>query len=114
MALLGYRCLVNLNRIGVGPNGYMDTELALTWLEDFHEKTKGKNDLPRVLIIDGHASHTSLAFLDRVAELDIHVVSYPPHTTHALQGLDVVIFACLKRHWQAVRDQRERETGLPV
>lgn len=70
--------------------------------------------MARVLIVDGHASHTSLAFLDRAAELNIHVVSYPPHTTHAMQGLDVVVFASLKRHWQAVRDQRERETGLGV
>ncbi|KIO25458.1 hypothetical protein M407DRAFT_8361 [Tulasnella calospora MUT 4182] len=72
--------------IGVAPNGYMDSELALLWLEDFNAKTKTKNDLPRVLIIDGHASHTSLPFLDRAAELNIH----------------------------AVRDQRERETGLGV
>lgn len=103
-----------MSSIGVGPNGYMDSELALKWLEDFHEKTKGKNDSLRVLIIDSHASHMTLAFLDHVAELNIHVVSYPPHTTHALQGLDVVVFALLKRHWQAVRDQRERKTSLPV
>ncbi|KIO27370.1 hypothetical protein M407DRAFT_38982, partial [Tulasnella calospora MUT 4182] len=98
----------------VGPNGYMDTELALKWLEDFNDQTKEKNDLPRVLVLDGHASHTGRAFLDRAEELGIHVVSYPPHTTHALQGLDVVVFASLKRHWQAVHDARERETGLPI
>lgn len=92
----------------------MDSELGLRWLEDFDQQTWGKNDLPRILILDGHASHTSLAFLDRAEELGIHVVSYPPHTTHALQGLDVVVFASLKRHWQAVRDVREREMGLPV
>ncbi|KIO19766.1 hypothetical protein M407DRAFT_49660, partial [Tulasnella calospora MUT 4182] len=105
---------VTFDRISVAPNGYMDSELALIWLEDFNAKTKAKNDLPRVLIVDGHASHTSLTFLDRAAELNIHVVSYPPHTTHAMQGLDVVVFASLKQHWQAVRDQRERETGLGV
>ncbi|KIO18048.1 hypothetical protein M407DRAFT_84348, partial [Tulasnella calospora MUT 4182] len=98
----------------VAPNGYMDSELALKWLEDFDQQTKGKNDLRRVLILDGHASHTSLGFLNRAEELGIHVVSYPPHTIHALQGLDVVVFASLKRHWQAVRDAREQETGLPV
>lgn len=92
----------------------MDSELALRWLEDFDKQTKGKNDQQRVLIVDGQVSHTSLAFLDRAEELGIHVVSYPPHTTHALQGLDVVVFASLKRHWQAVRDARERGTGLPI
>lgn len=91
-------------RIGVGPNGYMDTALALEWLEDFDEQTKGKNTVPQVLVLDGHVSHTSRPFLDLAEELEIHIVSYPPHTTHALQGLDVVVFASLKRHWQAVWD----------
>lgn len=114
--MISYHVCINFSvrRIGVGPNGYMDTELALKWLEDFNDQTKGKNESPRVLVLDGHASHTGRAFLDRAEELGIHVVSYPPHTTHALQGLDVVVFASLKRHWQAVRDARERETGLPI
>jgi len=101
-------------RIGVGPNGYMDSELSLEWLEAFQKQTKDKNNKQRVLLLDGHASHCGLAFLDQGIELGIIVLSYPPHTTHALQGLDVVIFAVLKHHWQVVRDARERGSGLPV
>lgn len=101
-------------RIGVGPNGYMDSELAVAYLKEFDEQTKHKNDLPRVLMVDGHASHCGLEFLDLAVKLNIFVVSYPPHTTHALQGLDVVVFGALKHHWQVVRDARERGSGLPV
>ncbi len=92
----------------------MDSELAIKYLLEFHKQTKHKNNLTRVLMVDGHASHCSLAFLDLAVKLDIIVVSYPPHTTHALQGLDVVIFSALKHHWQLVRDARERGSGLPV
>lgn len=92
----------------------MDSELALKYLEEFDKQTKGKNEFPRVLMVDGHASHCSLTFLDRAAGLGIYVVSYPPHTTHALQGLDVIIFAVLKHNWKMLRDARERGAGLPL
>lgn len=73
-----------------------------------------KKSLPRVLILDGHASHCTLAFLDLAISYNIFVVSYPPHTTHRLQGLDVVIFTVLKHHWFMLRDLREQRSGLPV
>lgn len=92
----------------------MDSELAVGYLEEFHQQTKHKNDKPRVLMVDGHASHCGLAFLERAVELNIFVVSYPPHTTHALQGLDVVVFSSLKHHWQLLREARFRGNGLPV
>ena len=44
----------------------------------------------------------------------ILVVCYPAHTTHVLQGLDVVIFGVLKHFWTIERDQHERETGGKV
>ena len=44
----------------------------------------------------------------------IHVLCYPSHSTHLYQGLDVVIFSVLKRHWSGSRDDYERETGLRV
>lgn len=98
----------------MGPNGYMDSELAMGYLRDFDNQTKHKNDKMRVLMVDGHASHCGLAFLELAVALRIFVVSYPPHTTQALQGLDVVLFAILKHYWFALRDARERVTGLPV
>lgn len=92
----------------------MDSELAVAYLHEFHQQTKDKNTLPRVLMVDGHASHCGLAFLNLAVALNIFIVSYPPHTTHALQGLDVVVFSSLKHHWQVIRDARERNTGIPV
>ena len=44
----------------------------------------------------------------------ILVVCYPAHTTHVLQGLDVVIFGVLKHLWTIECDQHECETGGKV
>lgn len=58
----------------------------------------------RVLIMDGHSSHYSLELLEFCISKNIVVLCYPAHCTHALQGLDVVCFAKMKRIWHAALD----------
>lgn len=53
-----------------------------------------------MLIVDGHNSHYTVDFLTYAQEHNIIVLAYPPHCTHALQGLDVVLFAILKRYYR--------------
>lgn len=94
--------------------GYTNNELGVEYIKDFHEQTKEKADKVRILFVDGHASHCTLAFLDFAAEHNIIIISYPPHTTHKLQGLDVACFGPLKIFWAQERDKWERERGEPV
>ena len=54
----------------------------------------------RVLIMDGHSSHYSADLLEFCQQNNIEVYGYPPHCTHALQGLDVVCFAKMKDCWK--------------
>jgi hypothetical protein len=54
----------------------------------------------RLLIIDGHESHKSLAFQDLCEESKIITLCMPPHTSHILQPLDVGCFAPLKRAYK--------------
>lgn len=61
--------------------------------------------------MDGHNSHYTHAFLEYACEHCIHVACYPAHTTHIYQGLNVVIFTVLKRHWSEERDKWEQERG---
>ena len=51
---------------------------------------------PAVLIMDGHGSHFTLELLTYCRAIGLHVVLRPPHTTHILQGEDVVHFAVFK------------------
>lgn len=66
------------------------------------------------MIVDGHNSHYTRAFLEYAHTHRIVVLCYPSHTTHVLQGLDVVIFAVLKRCLGEERDRWERETGEKI
>ena len=84
----------------------------MIWLRHFDTYTKGKaNKHARLLIVDGHNSHYSFEFLDYARTQHIHVLCYPPHTTHIYQGLDVVIFSVLKRHWAEEKTKWEENGG---
>ncbi|CAK5270739.1 unnamed protein product [Mycena citricolor] len=48
----------------------------------------------------GHSSHYSEKFLDFARKNNIILLGYPPHCTHALQGLDVVCFSKMKECWK--------------
>ena len=89
-------------RICVSENGWTDNELGRQWLEkDFDAQTKEKAaGHTRILLVDGHKSHVSCEFLEYAKTNDIEVLGYPPHCTHALQGLDVVCFAKMKDAWK--------------
>lgn len=50
--------------------------------------------------MDGHSSHYTLELLDFARANNIIILGYPPHCTHALQGLDVVCFAVMKGTWR--------------
>ena len=88
--------------IAVSPNGWTDGELAAKWIvEDFDWQTRDKaNGETHVLILDGHSSHHTEQLLNFALANNIIILGYPPHCTHALQGLDVVCFARMKEDWK--------------
>lgn len=98
------------------PNGWTDGELATEWIvRDFDRQTKEKAaGETRVLLLDGHSSHHTPALLQFARENNICILGYPPHCTHALQGLDVVCFARMKEAWKDEITAHETRTGQPV
>jgi len=54
------------------------------------------NGRPRLLHVDGHESHISYELLTYAIANNIIILGYPPHMTHILQGLDLVLFSILK------------------
>ena len=78
----------------------MDGEIALRYLQRFDEATKDRADGDyQLLVFDGHSTHLSFEFIEYALDNKIILLCYPPHTSHALQGLDVVIFGHLKENW---------------
>ena len=64
--------------------------------------------------MDGHSSHHTLELLQFSCENNIIVLGYPPHCTHALQGLDVVCFAKMKKAWKEEITAHEKRSGQAV
>ncbi|CAB3252682.1 unnamed protein product [Arctia plantaginis] len=76
--------------------GWVTEEAFKLWLQHFNRyRTPGKV----VLILDGHASHTSYSVVDLCDSFEIELVLLPPHTSHGLQPLDVSFFKPLKTYY---------------
>ncbi|KAF5366827.1 hypothetical protein D9758_006536 [Tetrapyrgos nigripes] len=79
-------------------NGWTDQELCKEWIEKiFEPATQEKaNREAHTLFMDGHSSHFTPEIIEFAMRWNISIIGYPPHCTHALQGLDVVCFAKMK------------------
>jgi hypothetical protein len=78
-------------------SGWTNDKLGLAWLTGiFDRETKEKARRRwRPLFLDGHGSHLTMKFFDYCDKNKILLVTYPPHSTHSLQPLDVGIFSPL-------------------
>jgi LEA14-like dessication related protein len=57
---------------------------------------------PLLLIIDGHAAHVNLNVIKLLQENQIVCLLLPPHSTHCLQPIDVVLFNNIKADWLSI------------
>ena len=84
--------------IRVSENGWTNQEIGLEWLKHFDQHTEQRTTgRYRLLVLDGHSSHTSLDFIQYCEEHNIIALCLPPHSTHLLQPLDIGIFSALAR-----------------
>ena len=79
-------------------SGWVDSELFFQWFKKIFLKF-AVQQRPLLLIVDGHKSHITLDLVDLARENDVVLFCLPPHTTHALQPLDVSVFKSLKNHF---------------
>ena len=79
-------------------SGWIDSELFLLWFKKLFLKF-AVSERPLVLIVDGHKSHENIELIDCARKNNIILLCLPPHTTHALQPLDVSVFKSLKSHF---------------
>ena len=79
-------------------SGWIDTELFITWFKKIFLKFSVAQR-PLLLLIDGHKSHMGLDLVDLCWENNVILFCLPPHTTDALQPLDVSVFKSFKDHF---------------
>ena len=83
----------------------MTDDLGLNYIKSCVEPSLPglSKDHPAILIMDGHGSHFTFALLKHCRDIGLHILLRPPHTTHILQGEDVVNFAVFKSHHQKTK-----------
>jgi hypothetical protein len=64
--------------------------------------------------MDGHNSHYGLQLIRKSREDNVVILGYPPHCTHALQGLDVMCFGPFKKVFHEDIHDFEREHNRGV
>ncbi|KAI8410901.1 hypothetical protein FOFC_07495 [Fusarium oxysporum] len=79
-------------------NGWTSNDIAVEWLgKVFLPPTQPENPADgRLLIVDGHGSHTSDEFMTMCYLNNVHLLFFPAHTSHVLQPLDLSCFSSLK------------------
>ena len=89
----------------VTDNGWIDGSVFLKWLKHFvlHVKPSAENKV--ILVVDGHATHKSLAAIEYARDNSVIMISLPPHSTHHMQPLDKTIFGPLKTAYNAACDK---------
>ncbi|GFO33588.1 tigger transposable element-derived protein 1 [Plakobranchus ocellatus] len=96
--------------------GWMDSDLFVSWIQHFIRHVKLRETNPILLILDGHASHTSnLKAIEIAKAYNIVMLSLPPHYTHKLQPLDVGFFRALQTYYdQAIELRLYQQPGFGI
>ncbi|CCX34165.1 Similar to putative transposase [Phaeosphaeria nodorum]; acc. no. CAD32687 [Pyronema omphalodes CBS 100304] len=97
--------------------GYTTDQLGMQWLCNlFEPRTREglESGEYRLLLLDGHRSHYNLPFCRFAWHHRILLMSYPGHSTHLLQPLDVVLLAPLEKAYGAAAAAYLRGTRTGV
>ncbi|GBP07644.1 hypothetical protein EVAR_2768_1 [Eumeta japonica] len=77
-------------------SGWINSELFIEVLKHIQKHTNSTKERPLLLICDNHESHISVEAINYSRENGIVYLSFPPHTSHKLQPLDVGVFGPFK------------------
>ncbi|GBO99210.1 hypothetical protein EVAR_65915_1 [Eumeta japonica] len=76
--------------------GWINSDIFVSVLKYIQKHTLCTKDNPILLLCDNHESHVSLEAINSAKENGIIYRSFPPHTSHRLQTLDVGVFIPFK------------------
>jgi len=95
--------------VGVSDTGYTNDELSYEYILHFHRQSKKTQvGAHRILLCDGYGSHITREILEFCEKKLIHMFCLPPHTSHILQPLDVVLFQPYKHYHAKAIDYASR------
>ena len=106
------RYLPTPNYLFMRPIAGVDSTIFHTWAEHFVQETAflRRNGNALLLVLDGYASHLTYKTLSLLKQNNIIVAGLPAHTSHALQPLDVGVFASCKEQFKRLLSRRSITT----
>ncbi|XP_065639898.1 uncharacterized protein LOC136072595 [Hydra vulgaris] len=87
-------CLPNC-MVKLSPKGWINSDLFLEWFKFFMDFIPSER--PVILFMDSHASHINMDVILLAKENEIYLFTFPAHTSHLLQPLDVGIYKPLSQ-----------------
>ena len=92
-------------------SGWIDSQIFTQWLQHFIRSVKSSPENKHLLLLDGHTSHCkNLEAIKLARENGVVMMSFPAHTTHRLQPLDVAFFKSLKS-WYNIQMEKFLRTS---
>jgi hypothetical protein len=96
--------------VAVSENGWTTDEIGLQWIKHFDKWTRSRTiGVHRLLILDGHGSHSTPEFDQYCIDNKIITLCMPAHSSHLLQPLDVACFSPLKRAYSRLIQELARQ-----
>ena len=74
--------------------GWINKESFIVWFKKCVQIANPSHERPVLLLLDGHCSHTkSIELINLAREKNVIMLTFPHHTTHRLQSLDVTVMS---------------------
>ena len=84
----------------VSDNGWATRETFGEWMRHFIRETGARKEVRTLLLMDNHSSHLTLEAVNMAREAGVDILTFPPHTSHRLQPLDVSVMGPLKTRYR--------------
>jgi hypothetical protein len=97
-------------------NGWTSNSIGYEWLQRiFIPSTTPRQGQWRLLILDGHGSHTPIDFTWSCRQHQIYLLYLPSHASHVLQPLDLAPFSVLKsKYCDQIRGLSALDDAAPI
>lgn len=83
-------------------SGWMDAEIFSQWFEWFIKQVHASHENPVLLLFDGYNSHVKNLKVSLLAKQhNVTLICFPPHCSHMMQVLDVVLMKPVSNEYSA-------------
>ncbi|KAB0800104.1 hypothetical protein PPYR_07984 [Photinus pyralis] len=110
-------CFINASG-NTAPPAYIfprQRNLDIIVFDHFVKHARCSKERPLVLFFDNHDSHVSIEIITAARNSGVYLITFPPHSSHRLQPLDVAVYGTLKtRYNQACDDFMATNPGKPI